>query len=129
MALSQLVFQMGVNLEEFVQFLSVLNEDGDPSSDHAADSLNQNAEHWSSVQQALIESQWARRYASRAALVIAMFDPEYAQNPEGVERRVEAIVRPPARHHRRRSSASVVRTANLSHLNKSSNKKYKRKVT
>jgi hypothetical protein len=130
MALSQLVFQMGVNLEEFVQFLSVLNEDrGDPSSDHAADSLDRSAEHWSSVQRALIESQWARRYASRAASVIAMFDPEYAQNPEGVERRVEAVVRPPVRHHRRRSSASVVRTANLSHLNKSSNKKYKRKVT
>jgi len=30
MALSQLVFQMGVNLEEFVQFLAVLN--GDPAS-------------------------------------------------------------------------------------------------
>ena len=130
MALSQLVFQMGVNLEEFVQFLSLLNEGGgDPSSDHAADGLNQSAEHWNSVQQALIESQWARRYASRAATVIAMFDPEYAQNPEGVERRVEAVVRPPARHHRKRSSASVVRTANLSHPNRSSNKKYKRKVT
>jgi hypothetical protein len=130
MALSQLVFQMGVNLEEFVQFLSVLNEaGGDPSSDHSASGLDQSAEHWSSVQHELIESQWARRYASRAALVIAMFDPEYAQNPAGVERRVEAIVRPPVRHHRRRSSASVVRTANVSHSNKSSNKKYKRKVT
>ena len=130
MALSQLVFQMGVNLEEFVQFLSLLNEGGgDPSSDHAVDGLNQSAEHWSSVQQALIESQWARRHASRAATVIAMFDPEYAQNPVGVERRVKAVVRPPARHHRRKASASVVKTANLSHLNKSSNKKYKRKVT
>jgi GH24 family phage-related lysozyme (muramidase) len=130
MALSQLVFQMGVNLEEFVQFLSVLNEDeGDRSSDHSVDGLGRSAEHWNSVQRALIESQWARRYASRAASVIAMFDPEYAQNPEGVERRVEAIVRPPVRHHRRRPSASMVRTANVSHLNKSSNKKYKRKVT
>ena len=76
MALSQLVFQMGVNLEEFLQFLAVLNDDpllqnvvlaeGDTSSQD---------DKWKAVQQTLIDSQWARRYRSRAVTVIAMFDP------------------------------------------------------
>jgi hypothetical protein len=124
MALSQLVFQMGVNLEEFVQFLSVLNEGGDSGS-----GVQQSAEHWNAVERALIESQWARRYASRAASVIAMFDPEYAQDPAAVERRVAAVVRPPSRHRRGRRQGAVVRTASVHHGNQQAKKKYKRKVT
>jgi hypothetical protein len=103
MALSQLVFQMGVNLEEFVQFLAVLN--GDPLlqdvavSDGATDIQ---PDHWRAVQQTLIDSQWARRYSTRAVTVIAMFDPTYAQRPEAAEQSIKAVLRPPAKHHRKK---------------------------
>src|SRR5271167_1017278 len=47
MALSQLVYQMGVNLEEFVQFLSALNDDPanrDPAQPEG--SMEDASEHW-----------------------------------------------------------------------------------
>src|SRR5271156_4546929 len=78
MALSQLVFQMGINLEEFVDFLSAMN--GDVSSAEVAlpsSSITDATEHWNAVQHTLIDSQWARRYTVRATTVIAMFDPQY----------------------------------------------------
>jgi hypothetical protein len=112
MALSQLVFQMGVNLEEFTQFLAAINDDsayraaafsgGDAQSD---------AEHWKTVQSMLIQSDWARRYSTRAVAVIAMFDPNYAQDPLAAERKVRAQVHP-YRHRRR---AATVRTASATH--------------
>jgi len=120
MALSQLVFQMGVNLEEFVQFLSAINIS--PNLTPAADpsirdvSLTRNdastdPEHWKTVQTTLMDSQWARRYSGRASTVIAMFDPGYSDNPRAAEMRVEAVLHPPAKHRRKQQSAHMVRTA------------------
>ncbi len=99
MAMSQLVFQMGVNLEEFTQFLSAINHDYryrdsrgiDPETDE---------EHWRRVQRTLILSDWARRYTSRAVAVIAMFDPNYDENPRKAEHEVRVQIRPLVRHHR-----------------------------
>jgi hypothetical protein len=107
MALSQLVFQMGVNLEEFVQFLNALNGDAGPST--AQSVASSDAGHWQTVQHALIESQWARLYRVRAATVIAMFDPAYGTDPSVAERRVEATLRPPARRGRRGRSGAALR--------------------
>ena len=103
MALSQLVFQMGVNLEEFVQFLAVLN--GDLTLHTVALSeggIDTQLDYWKAVQQALIDSQWARRYSTRAVTVIAMFDPAYQQNPKAAEQRIQAVLRPPAKHRRKK---------------------------
>ncbi len=55
------------------------------------------------MQSTLIQSQWARRYTSRAVSVIAMFDPDYAQNPQEAERKVLAQIRPKATHHRKKA--------------------------
>lgn len=103
MALSQLVYQMGVNLESFVQFLAVLNRD--PVLQNVA--LTEGGavvapDHWKEVQQTLIKSQWARRYSTRAVTVIAMFDPGYEQNPQAAEKQIQAVLRPPKRRHRKK---------------------------
>jgi len=131
MALSQLVFQMGVNLEEFVQFLGVLNGNatiGDPPQPSAATETE--ADHWNAVQRTLIESQWARRYSGRASTVIAMFDPEYIQDPGGAERRVAATLRPaPIKHHRKAPPAASLRAANDSQGKVPGKKAHKRKLT
>ncbi len=113
MALSQLVFQMGVNLEEFVQFLTTLN-DGVILRDAATSDVSTETqrEHWKAVQQALIDSQWAKRYTSRAVSVIAMFDPDYAQDPTAAERPVKVALRPPPKHHHKKTSAKSVRAGN-----------------
>ena len=80
MALSQLAFQMGVNLEEFVEFLSELNGDTSHHDLSLPDGgVVTDADHWRNVQNTLIDSQWARRYTVRAVTVIAMFDPNYAE--------------------------------------------------
>jgi hypothetical protein len=113
MALSQLVFQMGVNLEQFEQFLSVLN--GYPILQLVAlrEGIVENqSEHWRLVQQTLIDSQWARRYTTRAVSVIAMFDPEYERDPIGAEQRIQAVLRPPAKHSRKKKRAASVHAAN-----------------
>jgi len=124
MALSQLVFQMGVNLEEFVQFLTALNDDvnyRDPTQPGAG--VETRVEYWKTVQRTLIESQWARRYSTRAAAVIAMFDPNYVEDPKGAERRVEATLRPPAKHRHKKSSAGGARAVNATaRTNKASHK-------
>ena len=97
MALSQLVFQMGTNLEQFVQFLDALNDNNNARELAQLDGYMESyPEHWKTVQGTLIDSQWARRYSSRAATVIAMFDPEYSQGPNAAEERIEATLRPPA---------------------------------
>ncbi len=96
MALSQLVFQMGTNLEQFVQFLDTLNDDDHARELAQLDGYMQTPEgHWRQVQEALMDSQWARRYSVRAATVIAMFDPEYLQAPGLAEGRVMAVIHPP----------------------------------
>jgi hypothetical protein len=113
MALSQLVFQMGVNLEEFAQFRSALNggANGDDSLQlvSASDAA---AEHWKNVQTTLIQSQWARRYSTRAISVIAMFDPNYDMDPRAAERKVQATLHPPASHHRKKTHAASARAGN-----------------
>ena len=100
MALTQLVYQMGVNLGEFSQFLALVNDGAaegiDPSS-LGKNTLVPDRSHWELVQRSLIDSQWARRYRVRAIAVIAMLDPDYAENPGAAERRVAVYLRPARR--------------------------------
>jgi len=107
MALSQLVYQMGVNLEQFSQFLALINTDSS-IPDAGAGNATPDTEHWKAVQASLIHSQWARLYRTRAIAVIAMLDPQYPDDPAIAERRVGATLRP-AVGHRRRSRAAVSR--------------------
>lgn len=111
MALSQLVFQMGVNLEEFVRFLGTLNDDLSDPELRRPDQLiaSSNVDHWKTVQSTLIDSQWAKLYRDRASTVIAMFDPSYVQDPSGAQRWVNATLRPVAVHRRRGGSAGSLR--------------------
>jgi hypothetical protein len=113
MALSQLVFQMGVNLEEFVGFLGTLNAEVAPAGITLAGLPGGSGEdeHWKAVQNTLIDSQWARLYSGRASSVIAMFDPGYPDDPYGAQRRVEAILRPTAVHRHRGSAGGTVQIA------------------
>lgn len=105
MALSQLVFQMGVNLEEFSQFLSAINDDSGYGGVSVADNPVWETEHWKTVQNTLITSDWARRYTSRAVSVIAMFDPNYDNDPWEAERHVRLAIHPiGGRHHARRAA-------------------------
>ena len=131
MALSQLVFQMGVNLEEFTHFLGAINDD--PAYRDASllpGETETDAQHWKNVQSMLIQSDWARRYSTRAVAVIAMFDPNYASDPWAAERKVRAQVHP--YHHRRRAATGedrqrhpqkVVRPPHSSKLKQSSGRK------
>ena len=102
MALSQLVFQMGVNLEEFTQFLSAINDLGYRDPTQLGSTPESEAEHWKVVQRTLIQSDWARRYTSRAVTVIAMFDPDYDEDPRKAERGVRAVIRPLVVRHRKK---------------------------
>ena len=136
MALSQLVFQMGTNLEQFVQFLDALNDNGNARELAQLDGYMETyGEHWKTVQGTLIDSQWARRYSSRAATVIAMFDPEYSQEPNAAEERMEAILRPPAPPRPRSHSTATLRVASYSkrssrsHSKKAHSSQTKRKLT
>jgi hypothetical protein len=121
MALSQLVFQMGINLEEFSQFLDMINRPGVPPGKSssvgrrdgiAAPTARKTAAahdvaFWRGVQKSLIQSQWARLYRPRAISVIAMLDPRYNQNPRMAERRVGAVLRPAVIHRHRRHHAAT----------------------
>lgn len=98
MAVSQLVYQMGVNLGEFTNFLSLMNQSDAPAGE--AD--------WRAVQQSLEQSQWARLYRVRAVAVIAMLDPRYSESPSFAERKIAAVLRPA---HRRRYHATTLETA------------------
>jgi hypothetical protein len=132
MGVSQLVYQMGVNLGQFSTFLSRINNDPLPASalaDPGATPLAENAadiEHWRDVQQSLMQSQWARLYRIRAVAVIAMLDPRYLDNPTASEARIAAVLRPARQHRRhgrgtlrtasyhRRSSRAIARKSSLS---------------
>jgi hypothetical protein len=114
MALSQLVFQMGVNLEEFTQFLGTLNSAAPAPASPQPGVEFSDAEHWKTVQTTLIDSQWARLYRVRASSVIAMFDAEYADNPSRAQSRVEATLRPVAVHRRNGRSQPSLRAASFS---------------
>ena len=111
MALTQLVYQMGVNLQEFGQFLRLVN--GDPAGFQSQAPSASDSEHWKAVQNALMQSQWARLYRIRATAVIAMFDPQYRDDPSVAERRVSAKLAPPAVHRRGRRSGPELRLASF----------------
>jgi hypothetical protein len=87
------------------------------------------------VQSTLIDSQWARRYTVRASTVIAMFDPDYNQEPVASEQRVEAILRPPVvRQPKPRTTAtlravSYRKRSRKTHGRKAVHSSVKRKLT
>jgi hypothetical protein len=110
MALSQLVYQMGVNLEEFSQFLQLINNGLATNSNPVAADTG----YWKAVQESLIHSQWARLYRTRATSVIAMLDPAYSEGPQAAERRVSATLRPAVVHRRRGRAAAPRKLASSS---------------
>jgi hypothetical protein len=115
MAMSQLVYQMGVNLQEFSQFLDLINNRTGGSDMAAAplsrDGNESDAAYWKTVQQSLVQSQWARLYRVRAASVIAMLDPQYDDEPGIAERRLGAMLRPVVAHRRTGRSAASLQLA------------------
>ncbi len=119
MALTQLAFQMGINLEEFVEFLSELNGDtSHPDLSQPDGGIVTAGQHWKNVQNALIDSQWARRYTVRAIAVIAMFDPQYGSNPRAAEARVMAVLPPPVQHKHGRGRSTAHRAPHAkTHVN------------
>jgi hypothetical protein len=121
MALSQLVYQMGVNLARFDEFLSLLN-DGKPAqvADASLESpAASELDYWRSVQHSLMQSQWAKLYRTRAIAVIAMLDPAYADSPAAAEHFVNATLRPAVAHRRRGRSASLNQVASSAGNSKS----------
>lgn len=110
MAVSQLAFQMGTNLEQFTQFLDLINRDSIPAPAGKKVSKSDVA-YWTGVQKSLIQSQWARLYRTRAISVIAMLDLRYNQNPRMAERRVGAVLRPAVIHRHHRHSAGATKLA------------------
>ena len=126
-ALSQLVYQMGVNLEEFSQFLGLINGDSLPAP--AVHNVSPaDAAYWKSVQQSLEQSQWARLYRTRAISVIAMLDPRYNENPTMAERRVGATLRPAVVHRRAgRASTQLASSGKSSGTHRTSRTRHTRK--
>jgi GH24 family phage-related lysozyme (muramidase) len=101
MALTQLVYQMGVNLQEFSEFLQLINYGATAAAAPLPESAATDAEYWKSVQESLMHSQWARLYRARAVAVIAMLDPDYSDHPTLAEHRVGATLRPAVIRRRR----------------------------
>jgi hypothetical protein len=116
MAMAQLVYQMGVNLEHFNSFLAMVNP-GPGARAEAAGltvtaqdgpvAMDQTTEYWTGVQKSLMTTQWARLYRTRAISVIAMLDPAYGDDPGAAERRVGATLRPAVAHRRGRKTAAT----------------------
>jgi hypothetical protein len=116
MAMAQLVYQMGVNLEHFTDFLSTINSNSAFEADAAATTDNQAPEYWQRVQKSLMGSQWAHKYRTRAIAVIAMLDPAYGDDPRAAEQRVSAVLRPAIVHRRHsRAAASTRQVATTKH--------------
>jgi len=113
MAMSQLVYQMGVNLQEFGQFLTLINSDA-AASPQAEGGVNPDATYWKAVQTSLVQSQWARLYRTRAIAVIAMLDPQYSYEPSQAESHVSATLRPAVLRRGRARKAGSMRRASLS---------------
>src|SRR5579862_8272844 len=129
MALAQLVYQMGVNLQHFTEFLTVINSatPSTPSPTPAPQMISavlttsaseasaasafadQSPEYWQSVQKSLMGSQWAHKYRTRAIAVIAMLDPAYDDDHAAAEQRVSAVLRPAAAHRRRSHTSASTR--------------------
>jgi hypothetical protein len=109
MALSQLVYQMGVNLAHFDQFLSLINNGTQAEESEASLETipSGDREYWRTVQHSLMQSQWAKLYRTRAIAVIAMLDPAYADDPATAERFVSATLRPAVAHRHRNRQTSL----------------------
>jgi hypothetical protein len=126
MALSQLVYQMGVNLEEFRSFLNLINRDMGAEARAASAAENALSQDWKSVQLSLMESQWARLYRTRAVAVIAMLDPRYSESPATAEHSIAAVLHPVAtRRHRGRSSVGLRNASLTGHATRRSRRKTK----
>jgi len=109
MALTQLVYQMGYNLQEFSTFLGLINSYSpvvEPAAVAEPGAFSSDAAYWKTVQQSLVQSQWARLYRVRAVSVIAMLDPEYPDGPRMAEQRVGAMLHPAVAHRHSARSAS-----------------------
>jgi len=128
MAMAQLVYQMGVNLEHFSAFLGLINPGAGPRAaavDPVALSLagpvalDQTSEYWLGVQKSLMTSQWARLYRSRAISVIAMLDPSYGDDPSAAERRVGVTLRPAVVRRSRGHAAATRQVAMTTHRGRS----------
>jgi len=132
MALSQLVYQMGVNLQEFSQFLQLINS-GNATNSVPGETLERTPEadrgHWEAVQESLIHSQWARLYRSRAVSVIAMLDPAYLESSVAAEQRVSATLRPPVVQRRRVRAAAPRELASSSRRGRTGHGKKSRSRT
>ena len=143
MAMAQLVYQMGVNLQHFNAFLTMINPDPGPvpsggaqpvsttqatGSDSAmfdqavADAataaptgLDQSPEYWLAVQKSLMGSQWAHKYRTRAVAVIAMLDPSYGDDPTAAEHRVGAVLKPAVVHRRAGRAATTRQVSTTTH--------------
>ena len=127
MALAQLVYQMGVNLQHFTEFLATINSTSasaagpqmidvdlttsNPVVDSIPATQDQSPEFWQSVQKSLMGSQWAHKYRTRAIAVIAMLDPGYEDDPPAAEQRVSAVLRPAVAHRRHGHAAAATRQA------------------
>ena len=124
MAIAQLVYQMGVNLQHFDVFLAAINsatESAGPqlaamdsvmiaqATDAATIPVDQTPEFWQGIQKSLIGSQWAHKYRTRAITVIAMLDPAYQDDPAVAEHRVRVVLGPAVVHHRHRHASSTRR--------------------
>lgn len=96
MAMTQLVYQMGYNLQEFSTFLGLMNRENVAET---ASMARADRAYWRQVQLSLVQSQWARLYRDRARAVIAMLDPSYDVNPTRAEHSLNAVL-PMRRHHR-----------------------------
>ena len=135
MAMAQLVYQMGVNLQHFNAFLEMINSDagsGQKQQAAAVDdsemfaeavqnataspvSADQSPEYWLAVQKSLMGSQWAHKYRTRAVSVIAMLDPAYTDDPAAAEQRVGAVLRPAVLHRHRGHGAATRQVAARRH--------------
>lgn len=110
MALSHLVYQIGVNLVRFDDFLSLINDGAPPSAiaaDAPAEALASDRDYWLSVQHTLMQTEWARHYRTRAIAVIAMLDPAYDDSPSAAEHLVGTTLRPAVLHRHRGRSATL----------------------
>lgn len=87
MGMSELVFQMGSNLEKFEKFLGKLNDPPVPSA-----TPEEVRQHWRDVQSELVDSAWFKTYHKRAVRVTAMMDPNYDfYNPAIAEAKVKEL--------------------------------------
>jgi hypothetical protein len=123
MAMAQLVYQMGVNLEHFNAFLAMINPGPGPRAASMASDIQQEVpasmdatpEYWLAVQKSLMGSQWAHKYRTRAVSVIAMLDPAYTDDPAAAEQRVGAVLRPAVLHRHKGHGAAIRQVASRHH--------------